>query len=315
MENDMAGLGLNDDMYMVEELVQQDPYNDNRTTQATDMRIGSKVQDWVKDMEEEQALVDNSLDFIPGSKLSELANLAKSSDARNLVANGARKYGTLTGETVSTHGISKDLRNMLPIVTNIKESARGIPRALYDIGKGNNYKPNLPKKPGFIRSTMLSGDPDVGGFYANANHGNWGNLPPTIATKSTDPKFIQASTKIHEKDHFDWDRNYGGFYSPNIPMNKQNVNQILINQDEYLGSPWEINARAKQLDDYYAQIKNNPKLQNKYSEEVEYLEDSLEPYMKTYSKKFPNEFGAKFYNKLATEEPSVPVWIDRLINK
>ena len=192
-----------------------------------------------------------------------------------------------------------DPRNVLPIVTNAKESVRGVPRALYDIGKGKNYKPNMPTEPGVIKSTMLSGKPNTQGFYANSSAGNWGDLPPTIALKSGVMKHRMDSVLLHEVDHFDWDKKYGGFYSNNIKANQRLItNADVIKRDGYLGQPWEVNARAKQLDDYYSQIKKNPKLAKKYKDDVDYLEYSLKPYLEEFSKKFPMESGSKLFSKV-----------------
>ncbi len=61
------------DMYVAEELQQQDQYVDARSTMGMDMSVGSHVQNRLDAMQQQQGLVDNSLSFIPGTKLGDMA--------------------------------------------------------------------------------------------------------------------------------------------------------------------------------------------------------------------------------------------------
>ena len=80
------------DMYVAEKLQQQDQYVDTRSTMGMNMNVGSHVQDRLGAMQQQQGLVDNSLDFIPGSKLGDMARRLGSVHNRYAIAQARNEW-------------------------------------------------------------------------------------------------------------------------------------------------------------------------------------------------------------------------------
>ena len=84
---------LNAEEYQYNELAQQDPYVDSKSTMGSRLVTGNRYIDMMNQQLQDQALQDNSLNFIPGSNLGSIAR------GTTIAAKGASKAQQISAYT------------------------------------------------------------------------------------------------------------------------------------------------------------------------------------------------------------------------
>ena len=182
----MAGLGLDKYNYSMNVPNQQDQYVDNQSTIGSKLVTGNSYIDGINAMNENQGLVDNSLDFIPGgrsvragSKLGRFDNEAAAmarSIPKDFVQNSGRTLrrdaqNRLNNSNLgSMLGIKKFDANKVPLSIRYSKAedmgnewAKGRNRSLGGEGLGGWFDPNLNEAvlPSF-RSSNSKGSSRIG---------------------------------------------------------------------------------------------------------------------------------------------------------
>lgn len=264
----MAGLGFND-MYIDEQLRQQDPYVDNDTTIGTDMRLGSRVDDEYNRRMNEPGLVDNTLDIVAfgtpvGWRSAKLAGYA---------GNGLGEYVNMA----VNRGLG--LKN----IDKAKIAFRPVYKNTGNILNGRKIKYVSPY---YAEADKISSKNPLGQFGVNGES-------RYIANRKGQSPFSAGSTKRHEYNHNKWYRKYRNsadrqieasrsFANPNIARDREYI--------EYLADASEINARAREMQYALNVLKKNP---DNY-EALDYLRAlriETEPFVDNFVKQYPDEMG------------------------
>lgn len=306
------------DHYDKNVISQQDQFVDNQSTMGSRLATGSHTVDRMNAMKDSQALVDNSLDFIPGSRMGKIIENAKqgsniiknADDAKLLLSNASRDTGILNRMTLNkdTFAYVDPITNAVTAARNVKDGFRGVGKNMSRLAKDRPQ--DMQRASPTYREVPMISHKKADGSYSNprgtffsggnANHiltskqANYTNKASTVA---------KGSTKRHEYNHNAWSNKYGATafnsrtHSP-IVWDSRNFNpRSPYNDSDYYGTPWEVNARARQ----WSNILNK---KNKTTEDTKLLAELAEttgPYLKGFADKYPDEVGAKLYNKLAAK--------------
>jgi len=267
--NPIALPDLNEGNYFYAQQGQQDEFMDNRSTVGQVTNSGNRYVDLYNKQIEEQALSDNTLDFIPASRFGGIARSGK-----------VAADGLLKAEQISKYvGI--------PIQEARRDVFRGQGAKLQNNLFGTNAKvhtsPTLKIVPNYASAELSKG--------ANFVPRGQDNLISNIYVNGAMSKADIASTVRHEYDHDYWFRKYKGKQDPLEPA--FDTPMEAIGNHRWASKPHEVNAQARQIQHTLAKLdKQKPGYYR--TRDVERLEDlvkSTSPYRENFVKQYPDELG------------------------
>jgi len=280
---------------------------DNRTTALSPQfaGTGSHLRDQMLQMEQEQALVDNTLDFVPLAKFGSIVEgakgggrmVARSDEVMGTLSDAKQKLGSLNELTLKNNVRAlSDEDFASTLFGNIKDSSRGVGTNLKRIAKGKEttkLSPTYREVP-FLRGRSNAGDnADLGGVFVSGNNSNSillaKNLRQGDDMYAVFPKARIDRVKRHEYNHNEWGKKYNMGGTPIKPKGKD-----FGSDNAYLGAPEEVNARAREIQ--YLWSKKNKTHED--LQELQSLIDRTEPFLEGFAQLYPDELGTKVYNRL-----------------
>lgn len=287
----MAGLGTlrfgNGD-YVKQNLDQQDQFVDNRSTMGSRIRLGNANVDRLKQMTQDQALVDVTPELVLGGAPSLVTKPVQQ----------AVRFGTHGKELID---IGKEGMNRLRYLNQnmydrpytrserLAASFRPLKKNIQYVSRGREPGPVSPayfEKP----VTQVSNPGNMGSYYNRTHIKGPSHI---VNNSSRQNPFEMGLTKRHEYNHNFWQKKYGHLrQNPMKPEFRMDARYGGDNYDyvQYLAEPAEINARSREMQHLLQRLRKEGETPQILSE-MERLAARTEPFINQFMKEYPDEMG------------------------